>query len=49
MNWIVKHMRNRDAAGKVSSWSNTNKVFQAKIDRQLADDYKIICVSLDQS
>ena len=32
MDWIMKHMRNRDAAGKVNNWSSTNKVFQAKID-----------------
>ena len=49
MDWIMKHMRNRDTAGKVSNWSSTNKVFQAKIDRQLADDYKVICVSLGKS
>ena len=49
MDWIMKHMRNKDAADKVSSWSNSNKVFQAKIDRQLADDYKVVCASLGKS
>ena len=49
MDWIMKHMRNKDTVGEVMKWSNNHKVFQAKIDRQLADDYKIICVSLGKS
>ena len=49
MDWIVKALRNKDAADEAMKWSNNHKVFQVKIDRQLADDFKVICVSLGKS
>ena len=49
MEWIRKHMRNKDVADKVKKWSSSNKLFQAKIDRQLADDFRVISIALGQS
>jgi len=49
MEWIRKHMRNKDAANKVKKWSSSNKLFQAKIDRQLADDFRVISIALGKS
>ena len=45
MDWIMKHMRNKDTTGKVKKWSSDDKAFQVKIDRQLADDYKVVCIT----
>ena len=49
MEWIRKHMRNKDTTDKVKKWSSSNKLFQAKIDRQLADDFRVISIALGQS
>ena len=49
MDWIMKHMRNKDTTGKAKRWSSDDKAFQVRIDRQLADDYKVICVSLGKT
>tara|TARA_B100001964_G_C13978785_1_gene485258 strand:+ start:424 stop:639 length:216 start_codon:yes stop_codon:yes gene_type:complete len=45
MDWIMKHMLNKDTTGKVKKWSSDDKAFQVKIDRQLADDYKVVCIT----
>ena len=45
MDWIMKHMRNKDTTGKAKRWSSDDKAFQVKIDRQLADDYKVVCIT----
>lgn len=49
MDWIVKALRNRNAADDAMKWSNNHKVFQVKIDRELADDFKVICARLGKS
>ena len=49
MDWIRKHMQNKDATDKVMKWSNSHKLFQAKIDRQLADDFRVVSIALGQS
>ena len=51
MEWIRKHMQNQDDTGRVKTWSHESdqKLFQAKVDRQLADDFKLISIALGQS
>ena len=49
MEWIIKHMQNQDDMGEVKKWSSDQKLFQAKIDRQLADDFRVISIALGQS
>ena len=49
MDWIRKHMQNKDTTDKVKTWSNDQKLFQAKVDRQLADDFRVISIALGQS
>ena len=49
MEWIIKHMQNQDNRGEVKTWSNDQKLFQAKGDRQLADDFRVISIALGQS
>ena len=51
MEWIRKHMQNQDNTGKVKKWSHESdqKLFQAKVDRQLADDFRVISIALGQS
>ena len=49
MDWIIKHMQNKDTTDKVMKQSNKHKLFQAKIDRQLAGDFRVVSISLGQS
>ena len=51
MEWIRKHMQNQDDMGKVKTWSHENdqKLCQAKVDRQLADDFRVVSIALGQS
>ena len=49
MEWIRKHMQNKDDTGEVKTWSSEQKLFQAKVDHQLADDFKVISIALGQS
>ena len=49
MDWIRKHMQNKDNTGEVKTWSSDQKLFQAKVDRQLADDFRVISIALGQS
>ena len=49
MDWIRKHMQNKDTTDKVMKQSNSHKLFQAKIDRQLADDFRVVSIALGQS
>ena len=42
-------MQNQDNTGEVKTWSNDQKLFQAKGDRQLADDFRVISIALGQS
>jgi len=49
MDWIRKHMQNQDNTGEVKKWSSDQKLFQAKVDRQLADDFRVISIALGQS
>ena len=49
MDWIRKHMQNKDTTYKVMKLSNSHKLFQAKIDRQLADDFRVVSIALGQS
>ena len=49
MDWIIKHMQNKDDTGEVKTWSSEQKLFQAKVDHQLADDFKLISIALGQS
>ena len=49
MEWIIKHMQNQDNTGEVKTWSNDQKLFQAKGDRQLADDFRVISIALGQT
>ena len=42
-------MQNKDNTDQVMKWSNKHKLFQAKIDRQLADDFRVISIALGQS
>ena len=49
MDWIRKHVQNKDTTDKVMKWSNSHKLFQAKIDRQLADDFRVISIALGQT
>ena len=49
MDWIIKHMQNKDDTGVVKAWSSDQKLFQAKVDRQLADDFRVISIALGQS
>ena len=49
MDWIRKHMQNQDNTDKVKTWSNDQKLFQAKVDRQLADDFRVISIALGQT
>ena len=47
MDWIIKHMQNKDDTGVVKTWSSDQKLFQAKVDRQLADDFWVISIALE--
>ena len=49
MDWIRKHVQNKDTTDKVMKWSNSHKLFQAKIDRQLADDCRVVSIALGQT
>jgi len=49
MEWIRKHMQNKDNTGEVKTWPNDQKLFQAKVDRQLADDFRVVSIALGQS
>ena len=49
MDWIIKHMQNKDDTGVVKTWSSDQKLFQAKVDRQLADDFRVISIALGQT
>ena len=49
MDWIRKHMQNQDNTGEVKKWSSDQKLFQAKVDRQLADDFRVISIALGQT
>ena len=49
MDWIRKHMQNKDTTDKVMKWSSDQKLFQAKVDRQLADDFRVISIALGQT
>ena len=49
MDWIIKHMQNKDDTGVVKTWSSDQNLFQAKVDRQLADDFRVISIALGQS
>ena len=49
MDWIRKHMQNKDTTDKVKTWSNDQKLFQAKVDRQLADDFRVVSIALGQT
>ena len=49
MDWIRKQMQNQDTTDKVKTWSNDQKLFQAKVDRQLADDFRVVSIALGQS
>ena len=49
MDWIRKQMQNKDTTDKVMKWSNKHKLFQAKIDRQLADDFRVVSIALGQT
>ncbi|MAE19763.1 MAG: hypothetical protein QGH48_04170 [Candidatus Poseidoniia archaeon] len=51
MEWIRKHMQNQDNTGRVKTWSHESdqKLFQAKVDRQLADDFRVVSIALGQS
>ena len=51
MEWIRKHMQNQDDTGRVKTQSHESdqKLFQAKVDRQLADDFRVISIALGQS
>ena len=42
-------MQNKDDTGVVKTWSSDQKLFQAKVDRQLADDFRVISIALGQS
>ena len=49
MDWIRKHIQNKDDTGVVKTWPSDQKLFQAKVDRQLADDFRVISIALGQS
>ena len=49
MDWIRKEIQNQDTTDKVKTWSNDQKLFQAKVDRQLADDFRVVSIALGQS
>ena len=49
MDWIRKQMQNKDTTDKVMKWSSDQKLFQAKVDRQLADDFRVVSIALGQS
>ena len=49
MDWIRKQMQNKDTTDKVKTWSNDQKLFQAKVDRQLADDFRVVSIALGQT
>ena len=49
MDWILKHMQNKDTTDKVMKWSSDQKLFQAKVDRQLADDFRVVSIALGQT
>ena len=49
MDWIIKHMQNKDTTDKVMKWSSDQKLFQAKVDRQLADDFRVVSIALGQT
>ena len=51
MDWIIKHMQNQDDTGRVKTWSHESdqKLFQAKVDRQLVDDFRVVSIPLGQS
>ena len=42
-------MQNADNTDQVMKLSNNHKPFPAKIDRQLADDFRVISIALGQS
>ena len=42
-------MQNKDNTDQVMKWSNNHKPFPAKIDRQLAGDFRVVSISLGQS
>ena len=49
MEQIRKPMQNKDNTDQVMKWSNNHKPFPAKIDRQLAADFRVISIALGQS
>ena len=49
MDWIRKQMQNKDTTDKVMKWSSDQKLFQAKVDRQLADDFRVVSIALGQT
>ena len=49
MDWFRKHMQNQDNTGEVKKWSSDQKLFQAKVDRQLADDFRVVSIALGQT
>jgi len=48
MEWIKKHISNRELAKK-SAKENKRKLFQTKVDRTLADDFKIMSAALGKT
>ena len=46
--WIRKHMANRDTTKQVVK-DGDRKLLQTKIDRTLAEDFKIMCASLGKT
>ena len=42
-------MQNKDTTDKVMKWSSDQKLFQAKVDRQLADDFRVVSIALGQT
>ena len=49
MEQIRKPMQNKDNTDQVMKWSNNHKPFPAKIDRQLADDFRVVSIALGQT
>ena len=48
MDWIKKHIANRELTKKAAK-ENERKLFQTKVDRTLADDFKIMSVALGKT
>ena len=42
-------MQNEDNSDQAMKWSNNHKPFPAKIDRQLADDFRVVSIALGQT